>query len=55
MKTSYPSAGKRLQKMLQLQEKGDISPDVNLNFEDDMRVDQLAEYLYPKLRNMLVQ
>ena len=41
-----PSAGKRLQKMLQLQEKGDISPDVSLDFEDDMRVDQLAEYLY---------
>ena len=41
-----PSAGKRLQKMLQLQEKGDISPDVNLHFEEDMRVDQLAEYLY---------
>ena len=41
-----PSAGKRLQKMLQLQEKGDIPSDVNLHFEDDMRVDQLAEYLY---------
>ena len=41
-----PSAGKRLQKMLQLQEKGDISSDVTLHFEDDMRVDQLAEYLY---------
>ena len=41
-----PSAGKRLQKMLQLQGKGDISPDVNLHFEEDMRVDQLAEYLY---------
>ena len=41
-----PSAGKRLQKMLQLQEKGDIPSDVTLHFEDDMRVDQLAEYLY---------
>ena len=41
-----PSAGKRLQKMLQLQEKGDIPPDVPLEFEDDMRVDQLAEYLF---------
>ncbi len=41
-----PSAGKRLQKLLQLQKKGDIPPDVTLHFEDDMRVDQLAEYLY---------
>ncbi len=41
-----PSAGKRLQKLLQLQKKGDIPPDVNLHFEEDMRVDQLAEYLY---------
>ena len=41
-----PSAAKRLQKMLQLQEKGDIPSDVTLHFEDDMRVDQLAEYLY---------
>ena len=41
-----PSAGKRLQKMLQLQERGDILSDVSLDFEDDMRVDQLAEYLY---------
>ncbi len=41
-----PSAGKRLQKILQLQERGDIPPDVSLDFEDDMRVDQLAEYLY---------
>ena len=41
-----PSAGNRLQKMLQLQEKGDIPSDVPLDFEDDMRVDQLAEYLY---------
>ena len=41
-----PSAGKRLQKMLQMQEKGDIPSDVTLHFEDDMRVDQLAEYLY---------
>ena len=41
-----PSAGKRLQKMLQLQERGDISSDITLHFEDDMRVDQLAEYLY---------
>ena len=32
--------------MLQLQEKGDIPSDVTLDFEDDMRVDQLAEYLY---------
>ena len=41
-----PSAGKRLQKMLQLQERGDIPSDVSLDFEDDMRVDQLAEYFY---------
>ena len=41
-----PSAGKRLQKMAQLQEKADISPQINLDFEDDIRVDQLAEYLY---------
>lgn len=41
-----PSAGKRLQKMLQLQEKGDIPSDITLHFEDDMRVDQLAEYIY---------
>ena len=41
-----PSAEKRLQKLLQLQERGDISPDVPLDFEEDMRVDQLAEYLY---------
>ena len=41
-----PSAGKRLQKMLQLQERGDIPSDIMLDFEDDMRVDQLAEYLY---------
>ena len=40
------SAGKRLQKMLQLQEKSDIPSDIPLDFEDDMRVDQLAEYLY---------
>ncbi len=40
------SAGKRLQKMLQLQERGDIPFDISLDFEDDMRVDQLAEYLY---------
>jgi len=41
-----PSAEKRLQKMLQLQERGDIPSDVRLDFENDMRVDQLAEYLY---------
>ena len=41
-----PSAGKRLQKMLQLQESGNVPSDVPLDFEDDMRVDQLAEYLY---------
>ena len=41
-----PSAGKRLQKMLQLQERGNIPSDITLDFEDDMRVDQLAEYLY---------
>ena len=39
------SAGKRLQKLHQLQEKGDIPSDVDLHFGDDMRVDQLAEYL----------
>ena len=44
--TKSPAAGKRLQKMLQLQEKEGISPDVNLHFEEDLRVDQLAEYLY---------
>ncbi len=41
-----PSSGKRLQKMLQLQENGHIPSDVILDFEDDMRVDQLAEFLY---------
>ena len=41
-----PSAGKRLLKMLQLQEEGDIPTDIHLHFEDDLRVDQLAEYLY---------
>ena len=41
-----PSAGKRLQKMFQLQDSGGIPSDVPLDFEDDMRVDQLAEYLY---------
>ena len=47
-----PSAGKRQQKMLQLQEKGDIPSDVMLDFEDDMRVDQLAEYLYEIEKNV---
>ena len=44
--TKTPSAGKRLRKMLQLQEKADISPEIDLDFQDDLRVDQLAEYLY---------
>lgn len=39
------SAEKRLLKLHQLQERGDIPSDVDLHFEDDMRVDQLAEYL----------
>ena len=39
------SAGKRLQKMLQKQESAEFPADVNLHFEDDIRVDQLAEYL----------
>ena len=47
-----PSAGKRLQKMLQLQKSGDIPADVSLDFEDDMRVDQLAEYLYEVEKNV---
>ena len=40
-----PSAGKRLAKLQQLQAEGKISEDVSLDFEDDLRVDQLAEYL----------
>ena len=40
-----PSAGKRLAKLLQLQTEGKISEDILLDFEDDLRVDQLAEYL----------
>ena len=41
-----PSAGKRLGKLLQLQEQEKIRADIALDFEDDIRVDQLAEYLF---------
>lgn len=41
-----PSAGKRLGKLLQLQEQEKIQTDIALDFEDDIRVDQLAEYLF---------
>ena len=47
-----PSAGKRLQKMLQLQENDDIPSNIMLDIEDDMRVDQLAEYLYEIEKNV---
>ena len=47
-----PSAGKRLQKILQLQERGDIPNNDTLDFEDDMRVDQLAEYLFEIEKNV---
>ncbi len=40
-----PSAGKRLIKLQQLQAEGKIPEGISLNFEDDLRVDQLAEYL----------
>ena len=40
-----PSAGKRLSKLQQLQTEGKIPEDISLDFEDDLRVDQLAEYL----------
>ncbi len=40
-----PSAGKRLAKLQQLQTEGKIPEDIPLDFEDDLRVDQLAEYL----------
>ena len=40
-----PSAGKRLVKLQQLQTEGKIPEDISLDFEDDLRVDQLAEYL----------
>lgn len=40
-----PSAGKRLAKLQQLQTEGKIPEDIPLEFEDDLRVDQLAEYL----------
>ena len=40
-----PSAGKRLAKLQQLQTEGKIPGDISLDFEDDLRVDQLAEYL----------
>ena len=40
-----PSAGKRLAKLQQLQGQGKIPEDISLDFEDDLRVDQLAEYL----------
>ena len=41
-----PSAGKRLGKLLQLQAQEKIRADIALDFEDDIRVDQLAEYLF---------
>lgn len=41
-----PSAGKRLDKLLQLQAQEKIPADIPLDFEDDIRVDQLAEYLF---------
>ena len=40
-----PSAGKRLAKLQQLQTEGKIPESISLDFEDDLRVDQLAEYL----------
>ncbi len=40
-----PSAGKRLENLKQRQEKGEIPEEIPLDFEDDLRVDQLAEYL----------
>ena len=40
-----PKAGQRLAKIQQLQTAGKISEDISLNFEDDIRIDQLAEYL----------
>ena len=40
-----PKAGQRLAKIEQLQRVGKIPEDIPLNFEDDIRVDQLAEYL----------
>ena len=39
------SAGKRLAKLQQLQMDNKIPEDISLDFEDDLRVDQLAEYL----------
>ena len=41
-----PSAGKRLDKLLQLQAQEKIPAEISLAFEDDIRVDQLAEYLF---------
>lgn len=41
-----PSAGKRLDKLLQLQAQEKIPAEIPLAFEDDIRVDQLAEYLF---------
>lgn len=40
-----PSAGKRLAKLQQLQTEGKVPEEIPLAFEDDLRVDQLAEYL----------
>ena len=40
-----PSAGKRLVKLQQLQTENKVPEDIPLDFEDDLRVDQLAEYL----------
>ena len=40
-----PLAGKRLAKLRQLQTEGTIPEHIPLDFEDDIRVDQLAEYM----------
>lgn len=45
-KPKPPSAGKRLAKLQQLQVDGKVPEEIPLNFEDDLRVDQLAEYLF---------
>ena len=55
MKTSHPLPESDYRRCFSCRRKVIFPSDVTLHFEDDMRVDQLAEYLYPKLRNMLVQ
>lgn len=40
-----PSSGKRFEKLRQLQTEGIISEHIPLDFEDDIRIDQLAEYM----------